>query len=195
MAAAPVIPIRTLYQIEEDLAALLESVDGVSPELEQQYIADLGHALQSAKDKRDAIGRYLSHLENQVQAAKDEIKRLQDRKAEFEGSLERLKSYVVRVMQDTGAKKLEGSVVTLSLRKNPPAVEVADESAVPVEYKTATLTMAGSLVDRVLDALSIDDAVRVEWAVDKRGIRAALDVGATVEGAGYAPERYTLVRR
>ena len=194
-AAATVVPIRTLHQIEEDLAVLLESIDGVTPELEQQYVEDLGCALSAAKDKRDSVARYMSHLENQVQAAKDEIKRLQDRKAEFEGALDKLKAYTVRVMEDMGVKKLEGSCVTLSLRKCPASVEVYDESAVPPAYKNATLTMSGDLVDKVLDALSIDDPVTLNWSVDKRSIKSALDAGREVEGARFADEKHTVVRK
>ena len=195
MSAAPVIPIRTLHQIEEDLAVLLESVDGVTPELEAQYLDDLGRALGAAKDKRDAVARYMSHLENQIVAAKDEIKRLQDRKADFEGALDKLKGYTVRVMDGLGVKKLEGNVVTLSLRKNPASIEVLDEETVPSTYKTATLTMSGALVDTVLDALEVDAQVKLTWAVDKRGIKAALDAGAEVPGAAIAPDKFALVRK
>ena len=195
MAAAQVIPIRTLHQIEEDLAVLLESIDGVTPELEAQYLEDLGHALGVAKDKRDAVARYLSHLENQVQLAADEIKRLQERKGEFEAALDKLKAYTVRVMETMGVKKLEGNVVTLSLRKCPAAVEVTDEDAVPAGFKVATLKMSGELVDKVLDALSIEDPVTLTWAVDKRAVKAGLEGGEAVTGAQIAPEKYTVVRK
>lgn len=195
MAAVSVVPIRTLHQIEEDLAVLLESIDGVTPELEAQYIEDFGRALSAAKDKRDSVARYMSHLENQVQLAKDEIKRLQDRKSEFEGAVDKLKAYTVQVMEGLGVKKMEGNVVTLSLRKCPASVEVIDETAVPANYKTAMLTMPGDLVDRVLDALSIDDPVTLNWSIDKRAIKTAIEGGADIAGAAIAPDRNTLVRK
>lgn len=55
-AACTVVPIRTLYDIESDLHALLECVDTVTPEQEADFAHDLGHALMAAKDKRE-IGR------------------------------------------------------------------------------------------------------------------------------------------
>lgn len=195
MSAAPVIPIRTLHQIEEDLAVLLESIDGVTPELEAQYLEDLGHVLGAAKDKRDAVARYMSHLENQIQAAKDEIKRLQDRKADFEGALDKLKAYTVRVMDGLGVKKLEGNVVTLSLRKCPASVEVTDESAVPNAYKSAEIRMPADLAEQILDTLPIDAPVALSYAVDKRAVKSAIEGGAEVAGAQIAAEKFTLVRK
>ena len=195
MAAAPVISIRTLYDIESDLQALLECVDTVTPEQEADFAHDLGHALMAAKDKRDDVARYMSHCESQIELAKAEIERLRARKADFENSLERLKAYVVRSMDGLGVKKLEGNCVTLSLRKCPPAVEVLNEAAVPPAYKNATLTMSGALVDKVLDALSIDDPITLNWQVDKRGVKAALEAGAEVPGAAIAAEKFTVVRK
>jgi hypothetical protein len=98
-------------------------------------------------------------------------------------------------MDETGTKKLEGNLVTFSLRKNPPSVEVLDEMAVPAMYKVATLTIAGVLVDAVLDALELDAQVRLDWFLDKRAIKAAIDAGSDVPGAAIARDKYSLVRK
>jgi hypothetical protein len=50
------------------------------------------------------------------------VKRLQERKGALEAQLDKLKAYVVRIMDDAGVKKLEGNSVTFSLRKNPASV-------------------------------------------------------------------------
>jgi len=194
--AAAIAPIRrSLYVIEDDVQALLECAGTVTPEQEQEYLADLSRALGEARDKRDAVAQYMAHAEAQIEFAKAEIKRLQERKAAFEGSLDRIKGYVVRIMEESGQKKLEGNSATLSLRKCPPALEVLDEAAIPATYKTGTLTMPGYLIDTVLDSLDLDAPVALNWSVDKRAIRAALEAGQAIAGAGFAPERNTLVRK
>lgn len=195
MAAAQVIPIRTLYAVESDLAALLECVETVEPAQEQEFLTALGAALESAKDKRDRVAQYMAHCESQVELAKAEMDRLRERRASFETQLEKLKTYVARVMDEAGVRKLEGNSVTFSLRKNPASVEVLDEEAVPASYKTATLTMSGELVDCVLDALDIDAQVKLAWSCDKRAIKSALDGGADVPGAAIAPDKFALVRK
>lgn len=193
--AAPAIPARSLYVIQDDVQALLECADTVAPEQEADYIADLARLLGERRDKTDAVAQFLAHCESQIDFAKAEIARLQERKASFETHLDRLKGYVVRVMDATGTRKLEGNNATLSLRKCPPSVEVLDEGAVPPEYKVATLKMPGDLVDRVLDALDLDSPVSLTWACDKRAIRAALDAGTPVDGASFAADRFTVVRK
>ena len=194
-AALSVVPVRTLYEIEDDLATLIQSMETVTPEQEEGFIADFGRALEHAKDKRDGVARYMAHCESQIELAQTEIDRLRERKASFEAALSRLKDYVIRTMESLGTRKLEGSCCTLSLRKCPASVEVRDESGVPAIYKSATLTMPGELAARVLDALAVDDPVTAAWHVDKRAVKAALDAGADVAGAGYAAERFALVRR
>lgn len=194
--AALVVPInRTLYSVEEDLQALLECLETVAPEQEQEYLADLSKAIGDAKDKRDAVAQYMAHCESQVEFAKAEIRRLQERKASFENSLDRLKLYLVRMMEQAGTKKLEGNSVTFSLRKCPASVEISDESAVPPAYKTATLAMPGTLAEQVLDALPMDAPVSLNFTVDKRAIKAAIDGGLEIAGAQIAAERNTVVRK
>jgi hypothetical protein len=54
------------------------------------------------------------------------------RKKSLENAAERLKEYVVQVMEATGTRKIEGVTSTLSLVKNPPSVVV--DGDVPEEY-------------------------------------------------------------
>lgn len=203
MAACPVIPIRkTLYSVEADLLALLECVDTVAPEHEADYLAALGTALAAAKDKRDSVARYMSHLESQIQLSRDELERIRERRADLEMSLERLKTYVARLMDQGGVRKLEGETVTFTLRKCPPAVELVNEAAIPDEYRNTSVTLPSAVLDRVLDAVPEDlarevlDRVRDEdVTIDKRAVRSALENGRDVAGARIASDRYALVRR
>src|ERR1041385_686856 len=91
---AAVIAALTLYNIEEQLSALLESVEMVSPEQEQEFLNDLKTALTGAAEKRDAIAHYLTHLEMQQALAANEISRLQNFKKQRETVQTRLESYV-----------------------------------------------------------------------------------------------------
>ena len=63
----------------------------------------------------------MSHVEAQIQFAKDEIQGLRTRRQSLEDALERIKSYTVRCMEGLEVKKLEGRTVTLSLRCCPQA--------------------------------------------------------------------------
>jgi hypothetical protein len=177
------------------LVALFECLETVQPEQEADYLVDLAKAIGQAKDKRDSVAQYMAHCESQIEFAKAEIKRLQDRKASFEASLDRLKGYMVRIMEEIGQKKLEGNSVTFTLRKCPASVEITDEAAIPPNYKTATLQMPGFLADQVLDALPIDAPVALNWTCDRRALKDAISGGLTIAGATLAAERNTVVRK
>lgn len=178
MAAAPVISIAarkgTLYEIIDHLGALLDTLEGAGdPEVIRSIEADIAACLDAQTRKVDAIAGYLAHCEAQQEAAAAEIKRLQERKSLYEKRQERLKAYVVRIMEDLQVRKLEGETSTLMLRACPPSVEILDEEAIPEQYKVT----------------------RVAVSVDKKAIKAALEADIDVPGADLVVGRNTVVRR
>src|ERR1017187_5664462 len=59
-------------------------------------------ALTAAVDKRDRVGQFLAHLEQQIDFAKFEIDRLRQRKATCERALARLEDYVIGTIENLG---------------------------------------------------------------------------------------------
>jgi hypothetical protein len=203
---SPAVTAAPLYVIEEQLAALIETAELVSSEQEKEFRAEFQTALTTAVEKRDRVGQFLAHLEQQIDFAKFEIERLKQRKANCERALERLENYVIETIENLGTdskgkyRALEGKTTTFSLRACPPSVEVTDESAVPSEYKMLLLKLPAVTWEQLLDGLEIEQRATVlrqvkspEVIVDKRSIKAALDGGA-VPGAGLATGRHSLRR-
>ena len=204
---SPAVTAASLYVIEDQLAALIETAELVSPEQEQGFRAEFQAALTVAVEKRDRVGQFLAHLEQQIGFAKFEIERLRQRKAVCERALARLEEYVIETIENLGTddkgkyRKLEGKTTTFSLRACPPSVEVTDESAIPADYKTLTLKLLALMWEQLLDGLDIEQRARVlgqvrnpDVSVDKRSIKAALDDGADVPGAGLVIGRHALRR-
>jgi hypothetical protein len=133
---SPAVTAAPLYVIEDHLAALIETAELVSPEQEQEFRAEFQAALTAAVEKRDRVGQFLAHLEQQIDFAKFEIDRLRQRKATCERALARLESYVIETIENLGTdtkgkyRALEGKTTTFSLRGCPPSVEVTDESGI-----------------------------------------------------------------
>ena len=212
MAALAVIPspavtAAPLYAIEDTLAALIETAELVSPEQEREFRTEFQTALAAAVEKRDKVGQFLAHLERQIDFARFEIDRLRQRKAASERALARLEEYVIETIENLGTdgkgryRTLEGKTTTFSLRGCPPSVEVADESAIPAEYKTLTLKLPAVTWEQLLDGLDIEQRAAVlaqvkspEIGVDKRSIKAAFDSGTDVPGAGLVSGRHALRR-
>lgn len=204
---SPAVTAAPLYLIEEHLAALIETAELVSPEEELEFRAEFQAALTAAVEKRDRVGQFFAHLEQQIQFAKFEIERLKQRKANFERAIDRLEEYVVQTIENLGTdakgkyRKLEGNTTTFSIRACPASVEVADDVSVPAEFKTLTLKLPALAWEELLDALEIDERAELlgqvrnpEVSVDKRAVKAAIDGGAAVPGAGLVTGRHSLRR-
>ena len=204
---SPAVTAASLYMIEDHLAALIETAELVSAEQEQEFRAEFQAALTAAVDKRDRVGQFLAHLEQQIGFARFEIDRLRQRKATCERALARLENYVIGTIEGLGTDSkgkypgLEGKTTTFSLRACPPSVEVTDESAIPAEYRMLLLKLPEVTWERLLDGLEIEQrsavleqASRPEVSVDKRSIKAAIDGGVDVPGAGLAVGRHSLRR-
>jgi hypothetical protein len=80
-------------------------------------------------------------------------------------------------------------------------VEVADEAAIPAEYKVLLLKLPAVTWEQLLDGLEIEQRSAVlgqvrspEVTVDKRLVKAAIDGGVDVPGAGMAIGRHSLRR-
>jgi len=204
---SPAVTAAPLYVIEDQLAALIETAELVSPEQEQEFRLEFQTALTAAVEKRDRVGQFLAHLEQQIDFARFEIDRLRQRRATCERALARLEEYVIETIEKLGTdskgkyRTLEGKTTTFSLRACPPSVEVTDESAIPSQYKTLTLKLPAATWEQLLDGLEIEQRVAVlgqvkspEVAVEKRSIKGAIDGGADVPGAGLATGRHSLRR-
>jgi len=204
---SPAVTAAPLYAIEDHLAALIETAELVSPEQEQEFRAEFQTAIAAAVDKRDRVGQFLAHLEQQISFARFEIDRLRQRKATFERVMARLENYVIETIENLGTdskgkyRKLEGTTTTFSVRACPPSVEITNETAIPSEYKMLLLKLPAVTWEHLLDGLEIEQRAAVlgqvkspEVTVDKRSIKAAIDGGTDVLGACMAVGRHSLMR-
>lgn len=201
--------VLTLYEIENDLAAFLDTADGgVDEALEQQFLDQFQATLAQAVEKRDRVAQFLAYCEQQAAFADAEIKRLQALKKSYQRAKERLEEYVVHVIRSIGPdetgryRPLAGRTATLSIRACPPSVEIRNEEFVPSQYKMLTVTVPLAQWERAIGRMDADDATellrsvtRMEISIDKRAIKAAIDAGETVPGADLAIGKYTLIRK
>lgn len=140
----------SLYQLEENHMALLDSEALVTPDQQAQFRAEIAESLKTAVDKRERVAQFLRHCELQAENCKKEIDRLSRLKRSYEGAAKRMEEHVAWSMEQLGygekdargrVRKLEAHTAVFTLRPNPPAVEITDEAAVPSEYKTLTITV------------------------------------------------------
>jgi Siphovirus Gp157 len=173
---APVVPIRpqSLFDLTERLTELLDSIDmcedaDVRAECEQE-IADV---LSRQLSKVDNMAEFSDHLEFQIALRKKQVQLLEKANRRAAGILERIDNAILRTMDATGRKSLEGSLYSFSLRKLPPSVEVTNQAVVPAQYIRTT----------------------VSESVDKQVAKVDLKNGVTIPGLSYVSDRKGVVRR
>lgn len=151
-----------LYQLAAEHRALAERLADL--DLDQQTVLDTLESMSGAlEDKATNVALFARNLE----AVAANIKEAEDSMAKRRKALEQratsLRRYLLESMRAAGVHRVESPFFVLSVKQNPPAVDVFDAGQLPLEYM------------RVPDA--------PPPAPDKTKIAAALKVGVDVPGA------------
>lgn len=162
----------TLYDLCEEAQALdaLVGMDDSewTPEHEQLHTP----LMEALVQKADGFGAYLKDLETRAEVLRIEEERLAARRRRVEARVKWMKQYAVSALLSANRPKLEGTLFTLAVQKNPDSVEV---SVLP-------------------DALP-EQFVRVipeTREPDKKALLSALKAGETITGAAIAAPTYHL---
>jgi hypothetical protein len=135
---------------------------------EQQ--AELGDQLKGSIENRDKLGNVLMWLDGQADLLRTKENQLAERRRNFEKFSWALRSALHQQMLDLGVRKVEGQEFTFTMKKNPPKVEVTDESLIPPEFISYTAVINKGC-----------DQGRVEEGKDsRRGISAIHTVGCSL---------------
>jgi hypothetical protein len=197
----------TLYEIEDNLAALANTFEMVEEAQDRQMILDeIGRTMRQAKDKRDAVVGFLRHCEAQQRFADQEIERIKnrrDRLAKFQAEFEQ---YLIRVIDQfvvpdrRGVKRLEGNFSSMRIQKNPDSVVITDEEALPAAWKDVVLTMPAHVWEALLERLEKGERAcfqarvkKTEFKPDKRAVASELKKGEQIPGADLKFGEWRLV--
>ena len=160
----------TLYEIEDNLQALIDSIDAAEePAIREAILEEIGQIAPPDQSKRDAVVAFLRHCETQKQFADEEIERIQKRKAFIARVKEELENRLIQIVEQfavpdrKGVKRLEGNCSSLRIQKNPDSVMVIDANLVPAAFKSAVLTMPAYVWEALLQCLSTDDRKEFEF--------------------------------
>lgn len=149
----------TLFQIA---AEYREAVDKLSDlDLPDEVVADtldsLGGDLQV---KATNIAAFARDLEATAASIKDAEAQMKARRQAIERRAERLWHFLLHGMQYAGVSKIESPYFRLSIKTNPPSVEVFDERQVPADYMKQPEPPPPS-VDKALVKQAIKDGYEV----------------------------------
>lgn len=123
----------TLYELTGQFLQLLEWAE--DEVLEQKTINDTLEGLHyELEEKADACATIISKLESNIEMIDREQERLQARKRTIKNNINSLRDNLKNAMLLIGKTKFKTTLHSYNIQKNPPSVQVLDESKIPKDF-------------------------------------------------------------
>lgn len=149
----------TLYEIKGQFKALLEMADECN--LTQDDIKDTLEGLDyELEEKADAYAKVIRTLECDAESVDSEIKRLTDKKKRIQNNIGSMKRSLERTMIELGKKKIKTPLFGFNIQKNPPSVNILDESKVPDNFRIKQ----PDEIDRKSIIAELKESGNTDWA-------------------------------
>lgn len=124
---------NSLYEITNALQVLQEKD---IEEMSEEEKAELEQKLEELLvQKSGSVIKFIQNLQSNVDAIKNEEKRLKEARQYLENRQEKFQEYVIKCMDKIEAKEIITDSGILRTRNNPLSVEIEDEDLVPSKYK------------------------------------------------------------
>ena len=122
-----------LYEITGEILELLMMAEDL--ELDQKMIRDTMEGLDfEFEEKAEAYAKVVKTLEMDIAGLDKEIQRMTKRKATIKNNIDRLKRSLEGAMIATGKRKFKTPLFGFGIQKNPPSLNVLDETKIPAEF-------------------------------------------------------------
>ena len=120
-----------LYDLTQNELQLLRMLE------EGQDVTDTLESIQEISiDKLEGYAKVIRTLEANAEALKNEIKRMQEVEKTCLNGAKRMKEAIYQHMQGTGKRKIDGRLFKFAIQKNPPSLEVLNDTIIPQQYFT-----------------------------------------------------------
>lgn len=149
----------TLYEIKGQFKELMEMADECN--LTQADIKDTLEGLDyELEEKADAYAKVIRTLECDVDSVDAEIKRLTDKKRRIQNNISSMKRSLESTMIELGKKKIKTPLFGFNIQKNPPSVNILDESKVPDNFRIKQ----PDKIDRESIIAELKESGNTDWA-------------------------------
>lgn len=156
-----------LYQLTGQHKALESLSVDETDEIALQAMYDTLDGLEGEITlKAKSVAGYVLSVEAMAEMAMDASKRLCERAKRIQRRADAMRQYLHHHMEAVGITKIDGPEFTLSIRKNPPSVQIVNQDEIPQEFWVQPPAPPPSL--------------------DKRGIASRLKLGTVVPGCELA---------
>ena len=153
-----------LYEITGELLALQELLE--SPLDDEDLLKDTLEAVQGEYElKLESYCKVIKNLEADMEALKNEAKRLTDKRKVLENNVDRLKKAMFDSMKATNTPKVKGQIFTVAIQKN--------GGVIPINYDKNDKNITANLPDHLVNIVETPNL---------EAIRELLEAGKVVDG-------------
>lgn len=163
------VALYVLAQEYQAAAAQLADLD-----LDEQCLADTLESLTGDLDvKAHNVAMFMRGLESTIDGMKKAEAMMTARRKSAEKRAEAIQTYLLNTMVACNIKKIEGPMLTLSLRDNPEAVTIFDEKQIPADYWRTPEPPPPPVAspDKMLLKKAMQDGFEIPGAKLTRGIK------------------------
>lgn len=157
----------TLYELKGALLELYQMADDI--DVDEQALKDTIEAVEGELEiKADGYAKVIRQLKADAKALKDEEDRLKDRREAIERTIDKIQSRLKEVMKATGKIKFKTLDFSFLVKKNPPAVKIAEgitTDDVPAEY----IKWGKPSIDNTKVKEALKNGEKFEWASLEQG--------------------------
>lgn len=183
---------RTLLDISQEIIALHDARQDAEDDGDAARVAAIDQELQvylraELAHKVDGVRNYIREQEHAAEFYKAEAATLALKAKRAGETVERVKGYVLGIMQALGIPKYQGATHWIRKQANGgiKPLEIAQPELVPAPFHRATVTMSVPLLRRIMkDLTEVDcrEVYKTTTEPDSGAIRAALERGEGVPG-------------
>ena len=162
-----------LYEIASAYWQALDFLTDPEQDIPLEAVNDTIEALEGDFDQKAVnIAAFARQMELEAEAIKAAEDAMDKRRRALENRAKWLREYVKYGMESIGRKKITSPWFVLAVQRNPAAIEVFDENALPAEFKRQI----------------------IEYRIDKTAIKEAIGQGLDVPGARLANGTRLVIR-
>lgn len=119
-----------LYELSAAYQEVVEEIESGGDNLE-----DTLESLEDAiEDKAENYAKVMKNIGAQIDALKDEEKRLSQRRKSLENNISRMKKTLQDTMIYNDKRKIKTDLFSINIQKNPPSMKVTSEELIPKRF-------------------------------------------------------------
>ena len=178
-----------IMQLKDQAKELFDKLDEMEPD---EFLKELEVVSQKGMQVIAPLCDLIDELNARGEARKTKASELMELGTKDVARAKSVKETIAKIMSMLNQKKIENGALTVTLCPGNPALEIEDETLIPLSYVKATITIPAAQLDfakRVLDNIE-----KVSLAVDKNAIKRDTDDNIGIAGTKIVRRPYVKIK-